>query len=71
MISKVSGSHRCVELLAAGYDLVVDNLSNASVESLRRVSEISGVGLEFTLPLTPSHQGRGNSDVRSHQGRGG
>lgn len=55
------GSHTCVELLAAGYDLVVlDNLSNSSVESLRRVSEISGVGLEFTLPLTPSHQGRGD-----------
>jgi len=56
------GSHTCVELLAAGYDLVVlDNLSNSSVESLRRVAGICGVGLEFTLPLTPSHQGRGNS----------
>ncbi|NCO15054.1 MAG: UDP-glucose 4-epimerase GalE, partial [Thiomicrospira sp.] len=32
------GSHACVELLAAGYDLVVlDNLSNSSTDSLRRV----------------------------------
>lgn len=54
------GSHTCVELLAAGYDLVVlDNLSNSSVESLRRVAGIAGVGLDFTLPLTPSHQVRG------------
>lgn len=56
------GSHTCVELLAAGYDLVVvDNLSNASVESLRRVAGIAGVELDFTLPLTPSHRGRGDS----------
>lgn len=42
------GSHTCVELLAAGYDLVVlDNLSNSSVESLRRVAGISGVGLDL------------------------
>lgn len=41
------GSHTCVELLATGYDLVVvDNLSNSSVESLRRVAGISGVGLD-------------------------
>ena len=40
------GSHTCVELLAAGYDLVVvDNLSNSSVESLRRVAGIAGVEL--------------------------
>ena len=33
------GSHTCVELLAAGYDLVVlDNLSNSSIASLERVS---------------------------------
>ena len=35
------GSHTCVELLEAGFDLVVvDNLSNSSVESLRRVGQI-------------------------------
>jgi len=36
------GSHCCVELLNAGYDVVVlDNLCNSSRESLRRVEEIS------------------------------
>ena len=31
------GSHTCVELIEAGYDIVVaDNLSNASEESIRR-----------------------------------
>ena len=39
------GSHTCVELLAAGYDLVVENnLSNSSVESLRRVA---GIAVDF------------------------
>ncbi len=37
------GSHTCVELLNAGYDvIVVDNLCNASAESLRRVEKITG-----------------------------
>ncbi|HEY3697837.1 MAG TPA: UDP-glucose 4-epimerase GalE [Spongiibacteraceae bacterium] len=37
------GSHTCVELLNAGHDiLVVDNLSNSSAESLRRVEQITG-----------------------------
>jgi UDP-glucose 4-epimerase len=36
------GSHACVEFLAAGYDIVVvDNLSNSSEESLKRVSRIA------------------------------
>lgn len=36
------GSHTCVELLAAGFQvLVLDNLCNSSPESLRRVAEIS------------------------------
>ena len=34
------GSHTCVELLEAGYDIVVvDNLSNSCEESLRRVEK--------------------------------
>ena len=34
------GSHTCVELMEAGYDIVVaDNLCNASEESLRRVEQ--------------------------------
>jgi UDP-glucose 4-epimerase len=42
------GSHTCVELLLAGYEVVVvDNLSNSKEESLRRVQEITGRGLEF------------------------
>lgn len=37
------GSHACLELLRAGYDVVViDNLSNSSAESLRRVAELAG-----------------------------
>jgi len=37
------GSHTCLELLAAGYQVtVVDNLSNSSRESLRRVAELTG-----------------------------
>ncbi|MCQ6558973.1 UDP-glucose 4-epimerase GalE [Paenibacillus mendelii] len=37
------GSHTCVELLQAGYDIaVLDNFSNSSPEALRRVSEITG-----------------------------
>jgi UDP-glucose 4-epimerase len=42
------GSHACVELLNHGYDVtVVDNLSNSSEESLRRVGEITGKKLRF------------------------
>ena len=37
------GSHTCVELLKAGYEVVVvDNFCNSSAESLRRVSDITG-----------------------------
>ncbi|VEF49070.1 UDP-glucose 4-epimerase [Bacillus freudenreichii] len=37
------GSHTCVELLDAGYDIVViDNYCNSHPESLRRVREITG-----------------------------
>ncbi len=42
------GSHTCVELLEAGYRVVVvDNLSNSSPEALRRVQEITGRELDF------------------------
>ena len=42
------GSHTCIELLAAGFELVViDNLSNSKRESLRRVEIISGAKLIF------------------------
>ena len=42
------GSHTCLELLQAGYDLVVvDNLSNSKMESLKRVQRIAGRSLCF------------------------
>ena len=42
------GSHTCVELLNAGYDVVVvDNLYNASEKALDRVKEITGKDLTF------------------------
>ena len=42
------GSHTCVELLEAGYDVVVvDNLYNASPESLKRVEKITGKTVAF------------------------
>ena len=42
------GSHTCVELLEAGYEVIVaDNLSNSKEESLRRVENITGKRLTF------------------------
>ena len=42
------GSHTCVELLNAGYDVVVvDNLCNSCKESLKRVEEITGKSVTF------------------------
>lgn len=42
------GSHTCLELLSAGHEVtVVDNLSNAKEESLRRVMELADRPLSF------------------------
>ncbi|MCF8999607.1 UDP-glucose 4-epimerase GalE [Acinetobacter nectaris] len=42
------GSHTCLALLEAGHDVVViDNLSNSSVESLKRVEKLARKSLEF------------------------
>ena len=42
------GSHTCVELLKAGYEVVVvDNLCNSCEESMERVQEITGKTLAF------------------------
>jgi len=42
------GSHTCLELLQAGHTVtVVDNLSNSSEESLRRVQALAGKSLTF------------------------
>ncbi|MGE4159487.1 MAG: UDP-glucose 4-epimerase GalE [Planctomycetota bacterium] len=52
------GSHTCLELLTAGHAVtVVDNLSNSSEESLRRVQQIAGGELRFV-----------KADIRDAQG---
>lgn len=42
------GSHTCVELIQAGYDVVIlDNLSNSKESCVDRIKEITGVGVKF------------------------
>ena len=42
------GSHTCIELIKAGYDvIVVDNLDNSSDKSLERVEKIVGKKIKF------------------------
>ncbi|MEH7336798.1 UDP-glucose 4-epimerase GalE [Neobacillus drentensis] len=42
------GTHTCVELLTAGYEIiVVDNFSNSKPESLNRIKEITGKDFKF------------------------
>jgi len=42
------GSHTCVKLIEAGYDIVVaDSFFNSSFESLRRVKQITGKPIKF------------------------
>ena len=42
------GSHTCVELLNVGHEIVVvDNLSNSNIESLKRVERLTNKSLEF------------------------
>jgi len=42
------GSHTCIELLNAGYQvLVLDNLSNSDIRALDRVKDITGKSLTF------------------------
>ena len=42
------GSHTCLELLQAGYDIgVVDNLVNSKMQALLRVQELAGKKLDF------------------------
>ena len=42
------GSHTCVELLNAGYEVtVIDNLYNSSEKAISRVKEITGKDLDF------------------------
>ncbi|WP_374488277.1 UDP-glucose 4-epimerase GalE [Zoogloea sp.] len=52
------GSHTCIELMAAGYEVVVvDNFSNSKPEALRRVEELAG------RPLKGFYQ----ADIRDKQ----
>lgn len=45
---RICGSHACVELIEAGYDVIVaDNLVNASREAVRRVEQITGKAIPF------------------------
>ena len=42
------GSHTCVELLNAGYEVVIlDNMSNSSISAISRVEDITGKTVEF------------------------
>ena len=42
------GSHTCIEMQSAGYDIIViDNLDNSSEESLKRVEKITGKPVKF------------------------
>ena len=42
------GSHTCVELLEAGYDVVViDNLSNSKEETINKIKKITGKSVTF------------------------
>lgn len=42
------GSHTCIELIAAGYDVVVyDNLSNSNLEALKRTEQLAGKEIPF------------------------
>nr|MBF0221945.1 UDP-glucose 4-epimerase GalE [Desulfobulbaceae bacterium] len=52
------GSHTCLELLNAGYEVVViDNLSNSKRESLRRVEELTGKTIKlYRVDLLDEHE---------------
>ncbi|KRE97088.1 UDP-glucose 4-epimerase [Paenibacillus sp. Soil766] len=61
------GSHTCVELLNAGYDIVVvDNLSNSSAESLLRVTELTGKEFEF-YPISLNNRPDMEDIFRNHK----
>jgi len=60
------GSHTCLELLNAGYDVVVvDNLSNSSEESLVRVRKITGREVAF-YPIDLLDRGQLDSVFKVH-----
>ena len=47
------GSHTCVELLNAGYDVVIiDNLYNSNQKAVDRIEEITGKKVSTRMPST-------------------
>lgn len=62
------GSHTCLELLEQGYRVtVVDNLSNAKQEALRRVERLSGTTVELAV-LDVRDKDRLSALFRNHGG---
>jgi UDP-glucose 4-epimerase len=60
------GTHTCVELLAAGHEVVVlDNFCNSRPEALRRVERIAGRGIEV-VTADVRNQERVSSALRDH-----
>ena len=52
------GSHACLELLEKGYDvIVIDNLCNSSLESIKRVEKLSGKKINFIKEDIQSQSG--------------
>lgn len=44
------GSHTCIQLLNAGYEVVIaDNLSNSKMEAVNRIEELTGKDVRFYL----------------------
>ena len=57
------GSHTCVELLNAGYEIVVlDNLSNSKVEVVDKIKKITGKDIAQTA-MELVVEGNGGSEI--------
>jgi len=64
------GSHTCVELIQAGYNIVVlDNLVNSSKEAIKRVEKITGKTISFypvdLLDIEGVHQIFDNENIQA------
>jgi len=66
------GSHTCIELMKAGYEIIVaDNLYNSCEEALRRVEQISGKKVPFVnVDLCDGDVRLPSGDRRRHPFRG-
>ena len=50
------GSHTCIELIKSGYEVVVvDNLCNSSLESLKRVEQLVQSKIPFHIEIAMLH----------------